>query len=819
LLLPVSFLLIIFTSTFVVVQCRLQQKTAFLLAIFLSSWAQIIMISQLASLVRQLNLPFYLILQIFVFVATGYLWQRNGRQNLLGPFNGSKISSHNLRALAKRHPVLAIWLLFTSAVYSFQAAVILTVPQNNFDSMTYHLSRVGYWLQHQSLAAWLTPNPRQTTFPINAELGVLWTMLFSGNDRWSGLVQWVCVLAIALAIFGIARLLSASRAQAVFASLLFASFSGILLQSTTTQNDLVVTAFFMCCLYFLFLGQKEHTRIPLFFSALGIGLSIGTKSTVLFILPAFAICLLVDFSLEKFRHFRHYLTWVGLSLAAFLLFGAFGYIQNQIAYGNPLSDKVWTQGIINTPVSRTTLLTANAVFYGYQMIDFSGVPEPAASFLVRQKSWLFQKIINHLPVRAKDALPDQSLSAMLNTVPTVHEDTTWFGFIAFLLLIPAAIYQFSISLRSRQNNIRWILVVLGVGFVLTFSALIYWSPYKGRYFILPVAVVTPLTYFFYSEKKNLVIGWVIAVLAMLLAVSIVLNNATKPLVGKNAIWNKDILTLQTLTNSAMKEVIQLVDARVPQNAVLATRLEQDDWDYPFFGRNLSRKIVQLDPTAEIIDVNQIRLMKADYLLIDPMKRTFLQQPDGLEFSGEANGWLLFKILPQGTVSTSAGPDFSGLTDAKQLVFLDPQLTNRVGVILATSNNWGVENYQGHGVFWIGEKSGQGLQIYLWSEELARVNLDFELAPGSGLPDPLRHMTFSHWRVEPYLELPHLVSTQPYQLDREAQATFTVELQPGLNKIVLYCNDEATVRSQPNGDQRPLLVLVNRVDVSPDTVKP
>jgi hypothetical protein len=819
LLLPVSFLLIIFTSTFVVALCRLKQKTAYLLAVFLCSWAQIVLISELASLAHQLNLPFYLILQILVFIGTGYLWKRNGSRNLFGPFSGSKISANQIKVLARQHPVLSTWLFFTSAVYAFQAVLILTVPQNNYDSMTYHLSRVAYWLQHQNLAAWLTPNPRQTTFPINAELGILWTVLFSGNDHWSGLVQWVCVLAIAIAIFGISRLLGASRPQAAFSSLLFASLPGILLQSTTTQNDLVVTAFFIGCLYYLFLGQKERSRLPLVFSALGIGLSIGTKSTVFFILPVFAICLFVDFMLARFRNFHFYLSWVGLSLAAFLLFGIFGYIQNQLAYGNPLSDKVWTQDIINAPVSRTTLLTANTVFYGYQMIDYSGVPEPAATFLVRQKSWLFNKIINHLPVPAKDALPDQSLSAMLNTTPAVHEDTTWFGFIAFLVLIPATIYQFVFGLRTRQGNIRWMLVALGAGFVLTFSALIYWSPYKGRYFILPVAVVTPLVYFLYSNKKNRAIAWVIAVLSMLLAASIVMNNATKPLVGKNAIWYQDRLTLQTLTNASMKDVIQLVDAGVPQDAILATRLEQDDWDYPFFGTTLSRKIVQLDPRANKIDLDQIHAQKADYLLIDPMKRTFLQQPDGLEFSGEANGWLLFKVLPQGATSTGNGPDFSGMTDAHQLVFLNPQLVNRAGVILVTSSNWGVESYQGHGIFWIGEKSGQGLQIYLWSEATIRVSFTFQLAPGSGLPNPLRQMTFSHWFVEPYLEVPHLVDKQPYQLEGEGKATFSTQLQPGLNKIVLYCNDEATVRSQPNGDQRPLLVLVNRVDVSAEATTP
>ena len=187
-LLPFSFLLIIISSTFVVAQIRLQQKPAYLLAIFLCSWAQIVLISEVASLARQLNLPFFLLLQILIFIGTGYLWKRNGSLHLLGPFSSQKLTAKNLKDLAKKHPVLAPWLIFTAMVYAFLAVLILTVPQNNYDSMTYHLSRVGYWLQHQSLAAWLTPNPRQTTFPINAELGVLWTVLFSGSDCWSGLI-------------------------------------------------------------------------------------------------------------------------------------------------------------------------------------------------------------------------------------------------------------------------------------------------------------------------------------------------------------------------------------------------------------------------------------------------------------------------------------------------------------------------------------------------------------------------------------------------------------------------------------------------------
>lgn len=818
-LFPISLLVLVFSSVIITAQFRIRQKPAFLLAILLTAFTQIVLIAEAASLLHLLTLPFFLFSQALILTVSGYLWMRRGKPGLLGPWTNINWHFHSLKVFIKQHPLLSIWVGITALLYILQAALILLVPQNNYDSMTYHLSRIGYWLQHHSLAPWPTPNPRQTTFPMNAELAVMWTVMFSGGDRWAGFIQWLSVGMISLAGFGIARMLGARRSQALFTSLLFSNFTGILLQSSTTQNDLVVSALLVTCLYFLFLAKKETSIVLVGFSGLAIGLAVGTKSTIAFVLPAFAICILIDLVQAKIRNLRFYLTWGAFSLAAFLLVGAFGYIQNQIAYQNPLSDKVWTEGIINTPISRGTLVTANTVFYTYQMLDFSAIPEPVATALTAGKSWFFTRVIHRLNVPAQNAIPDQSLASLLNAPPVIHEDTSWYGLVAFLVLIPAAIYQLVIGLRRGSDPMRWMLVVMAAGFVLTFSAFSVWSPYKGRYFILPIALVTPLTYFIYSVKKNSIWAWLIAILSIFLAVNTVLNNPTKALVGQNAVWGQDRLALRTLTNRSMQPVLQMVAEKVPENAVLATRLGQDDWDYPLFGDHLQRNIVQLDPRAEKIDVDQARSLHADYLLLSPMKRTFLQVPAGLEFTAEANGWLLFKVLPEGASQTASGPDFTGLQDAKQLIFLDAQLRNRAGVIAATSRNWGVETYQGHGVFWIGEKSGQGLQIYLWAEETLRLNFTFQLAPGGGLPTPQRSMAFTHWLVDPYLEIPHLVSNQPYLLTGEDQAMFSVDLRPGLNKFILYCKDEATIRSQPNGDQRPLMVLVNRVDVTPETTLP
>ncbi len=818
-LFPVSLALLIFSSAFLVAKAGFRQKLTCLLALFIISFAQIVLISQIASLFNRLNLPFFIALQALIFILSGLIWWRGGKPNLLGPWRGLEFTFHDFAQFIKLHPVLGIWLIISVLIYILHAVLILLIPQNNYDSMTYHLSRVAYWIQHQSLAPWPTPNPRQTTFPINAELGVLWTVLFTGGDRWSGFVQWICVPVIAGAIYGVSRLLNASRPQGLFAGLLFANFTGVLLQSTTTQNDLVIAAFFIVNLYFLFLARREYSFPLLLISAVALGLSLGTKSTFVFVLPAFAVCILIDLALKKFHNFRFYFIWGSLGLAGFLLFGAFGYVQNQIAYQDPFSDRIWTGGIINVPISRTTLLTANTIFYSYQMLDFSAVPEPAAGFLNDQKAAFFTQVIKRLPLQVENAIPDRSLSALLYAAPTLHEDTSWYSFLAFLVLTPAAIYQFIKGLSHRKEAIRWMLILLGFGFVLTLSAMITWSPYKGRYFILPIAVITPLTYSFYSNGKRRIWSWLIAVLSVFLAVSTVLNNPTKSLVGRDAFWANDYLSRRTITNRSMSDVIRLVEDTVPDNGALATRLGQDDWDYPLFGRNLERTIVQLDPHAKRIDVAQARALNAEYLLISPVKRTFLQPPDGLEFIGEANGWLLFSVLQPGEEASLANRDFSSLQDPNQLVFLDQQLYNRAGVIAASSTNWGVENFQGHGIYWIGENSGQGLHIYLWAEEAIKIGITYDLTAGPGIPDPLRKMRFTHWLVDPYLEVAHLNNAQDFELDGRAQANFQTELKPGLNKIILFCLDEAIIRLLPNGDRRPLLVMVNRVDVLPGNPEP
>ncbi|RYF70097.1 MAG: hypothetical protein EOO39_16350, partial [Cytophagaceae bacterium] len=73
-------------------------------------------------------------------------------------------------------------LLATSALLGLTLLTALLYPPNNFDSLTYHMGRIGHWLQQQSVQPFATHIERQIYQPPLAEWVILHTMLLSGSD-------------------------------------------------------------------------------------------------------------------------------------------------------------------------------------------------------------------------------------------------------------------------------------------------------------------------------------------------------------------------------------------------------------------------------------------------------------------------------------------------------------------------------------------------------------------------------------------------------------------------------------------------------------
>lgn len=137
-------------------------------------------------------------------------------------------------------------LLILSAVLLVGA--IFTVPYN-YDSMSYHLARVGYWMDHQSVSHYICNIDRQIYSPVLAEYNLLHIMLLGGNDTFVNFLQYASMFAAAYFIYQSARRLGTNRTFSLFGAFVFMMMPLTISQSITTQNDLFVTVFFAIFIY------------------------------------------------------------------------------------------------------------------------------------------------------------------------------------------------------------------------------------------------------------------------------------------------------------------------------------------------------------------------------------------------------------------------------------------------------------------------------------------------------------------------------------------------------------------------------------------
>lgn len=127
-------------------------------------------------------------------------------------------------------PLLVI-LLFTAFVY----------PPNTWDSMTYHMARVVYWMQNGSISYFPTSISRQNQMNPGAEYVILLLQSLSGADFLANFVQFVSYYLLVSAIPSFLRLLGIQRQVANWGLVLAASLPMGVLQATSTQNDLVAS--------------------------------------------------------------------------------------------------------------------------------------------------------------------------------------------------------------------------------------------------------------------------------------------------------------------------------------------------------------------------------------------------------------------------------------------------------------------------------------------------------------------------------------------------------------------------------------------------
>src|SRR5919201_2040364 len=136
----------------------------------------------------------------------------------------------------------------------------------------------------------------------------------------AALPQFVAGLASLAGCYAISRRLGFSRSSSAFATLVLGSLSQVVLQATTTQNDLIVASFVVAAAVFVLDGSRRGLAL----AGLAVGLAVGTKTTALFALPLLAVL-----ALATLRR-RQIAALVAFATAGALCFGSFGYAENLV---------------------------------------------------------------------------------------------------------------------------------------------------------------------------------------------------------------------------------------------------------------------------------------------------------------------------------------------------------------------------------------------------------------------------------------------------------------------------------------------------------
>jgi hypothetical protein len=191
---------------------------------------------------------------------------------------------------------LDLLLLAILGVYALAlAAVAWAAPPNNVDSLQYHMARVVHWAQQGSLAHYGASYGPQLWFPPGAEIVILNLRLLVRDDRLANLVQWFAYFASLVGVWWIGRLFALGRPARWVAIGFAASIPMAVLQSTSTQNDMVV-ALWLVVLAGLVASARRRSLTRVETGALGtvLGLGLLSKATFYFYCAPFVLWMVMS---------------------------------------------------------------------------------------------------------------------------------------------------------------------------------------------------------------------------------------------------------------------------------------------------------------------------------------------------------------------------------------------------------------------------------------------------------------------------------------------------------------------------------------------
>lgn len=409
-----------------------------------------------------------------------------------------------------------IILVVIGSILLITLLIALKAPPNNFDSMTYHMARVSNWIQQQSIKYYPTAIERQNYSMPLAEYMILHLQVLSKSDLYANLVQWSGFLIVILVVLEIARLFRISQTGQLIAALFSATMPIVILQSSSTQNDLLTGVFCLIFVYFLFQVIKSFSWKSVLLSGLGLGLAIFTKGTAYIYCGAMGLSL-GGLSLIKNESKSRMKLISGFSVLILfaLVLNAGVYYRNTRLYSHPLSSE--NSKILNENIT-PGIIYANLVRNGAMQ---SAIPVPALNerFTTILENHLGEKIIDPSSTFTKSEF---------NVKFLINEDEAG-NLIHFILL---SIFLLILPWTGDKKDIPIRRYTVGIIIcILLYSAVFKWQPWGNR-LQMPIFILgAPLVgYGIEKSKLSRTILLLGVIIFSFYSVPYLTLNSTRPLV-------------------------------------------------------------------------------------------------------------------------------------------------------------------------------------------------------------------------------------------------------------------------------------------------
>ena len=576
-----------------------------LIAALLILPAQLIATGQILGQLNRLAEPSFWLYSAILLLLVAYLstrrsaWRKGDRGVVISEL---KTLGSELRRSSLFTKIIFYVLAGTvSAVICLNILSMCTCAPNNWDSMAYHLARVAYYLQFGNLEHYGANYWAQDVHAHNTSILLAYVLGILGTELFTQAVQFIAYLGAGFVVYGLARELRCSRPSAAIAMMVFLLLIENIMESITPQNDLILIFFSGAAVYYIIVYAKERKLIYLMLAGCGIALSVGTKVSFLMHLPVWLIVFIYLLrskpelnKVAKKTSVANIALYPGVFLLMLIILGdGPGYWNNYADYGHPFGPAGVRSkhSFAGKPLS-DVIIEGNKTLlrFGFDFVSLDGLNHvPGVN---KREFYLKRNVLDFLKKLGVDLESGEMVEPFQPTTPFSNEDFSWWGVFGFMLF-PAGLL--AAAFRAwRGGRLIALLLLCGGIFIVGQAYVSPYDPWRGRYFGFLALLWGPfIALLFLSEVRNSRLLQFYVVIVVLLGclsgiLAVVLHDF-RPITMGFKTTRLEQLTARSRPLFLMP--LANFERVVPADAVVIVSFPPNTYEYPLFGKGLTRKLV------------------------------------------------------------------------------------------------------------------------------------------------------------------------------------------------------------------------------------